>query len=357
MRICIVVGTRPEIIKMSSIIRLCEKENIDYYIVHTGQHYSLSLDKIFFDELNLPKPKYNLEVGSATHSKQTASILNRIDDVLLADKPDIILVQGDTNSVLAAALAGSKAKIKVGHVEAGLRSFDWNMPEEINRVVADHISNFLYAPTENSMLNLIREGIAEEKIIVTGNTVTDALFENLIIAREREKDKQKNFDNYILATFHRPENVDNKQKLENIINALKIVSDLNHLSVIVPLHPRTRKMISEFDIDITSNSLKFIEPVGYLDFLLLESEAALILTDSGGAQEEACILKVPCVTLRENTERPETIDIGANTLAGTDLEVIIKSSQEMIRKSRTWDSPYGDGSAAEKIINHVLRNI
>jgi UDP-N-acetylglucosamine 2-epimerase (non-hydrolysing) len=187
--------------------------------------------------------------------------------------------------------------------------------------------------------------------------VTDALFENLIIAREREKDKQKNFDNYILATFHRPENVDNKQKLENIINALKIVSDLNHLSVIVPLHPRTRKMISEFDIDITSNSLKFIEPVGYLDFLLLESEAALILTDSGGAQEEACILKVPCVTLRENTERPETIDIGANTLAGTDLEVIIKSSQEMIRKSRTWDSPYGDGSAAEKIINHVLRNI
>ncbi|VBB43670.1 UDP-N-acetylglucosamine 2-epimerase [uncultured Desulfatiglans sp.] len=356
MNICIVVGTRPEIIKMSPIMRLCQIKRRSFYVVHTGQHYSFSLDKVFFEELQLPKPEYNLEVGSHSHSKQTGRILERIENVFSVNHPDIVLVQGDTNSVLAGALAGAKAKIKVGHVEAGLRSFDRNMPEEINRVVADHICDYLYAPTEIAKTNLINEGITENQIFVTGNTVTDAILGNLNIA-QKESDIMRKLgvgpDSYFLATFHRPENVDNRTKLENIIIGLEQIASDNRLPVVVPLHPRTQKMIKTFEIGHLSDSIKFIGPVTYLDFVSLLNNAKLVFTDSGGVQEEACILKVPCITLRENTERPETIDIGANLLAGTDLNRIVECSRIMLNKPTDWANPYGDGQAAAIIMAHL----
>ena len=352
----IVVGTRPEIIKMSPIIKLFEKNNSSYFVVHTGQHYTFNLDKIFFRDLQLPEPKYNLEVGSGSQSKQTAKILSNIEDVFNTEKPDLILVQGDTNSVLAGALAGVKCGYKVGHVEAGLRSYDRTMPEEINRVVTDHISDYLYAPTEISRKILLNEGLDSNKIFVTGNTVVDSLINYIEIARSKSNiiDKLKlSSSKYCLATFHRPSNVDYKKKLKNIFEALAELANIIKCKIIVPVHPRTRKMIKKYGIKCSVNYLKLIDPVSYLDFLLLENNAELILTDSGGVQEEACVLKVPCVTLRKNTERPETVDIGANSLVGTDKKLIIEHSLKHLRQKRDWKNPYGDGRAAEIIIKHI----
>lgn len=357
MRVCIVVGTRPEIIKMSPIIRLCERNNYPYYIVHTGQHYSFSLDRVFFEELHLPTPEYNLEVGSASHAKQTALILSLIEDVFTNDGPSIVLVQGDTNSVMGAALAGCKEKIMIGHVEAGLRSYDRSMPEEINRIVADHVSDYLYASTETAKKNLLHEGIDERKIIITGNTITDAVYEHIGIAKSSSsvmKDLNITTKNYFLVTFHRPENVDHKYKLRNIVRALEKVGSDYQVPVIIPMHPRTKKMINEYHIALADDWLKIIEPVSYLDFLLLQLNALTIITDSGGVQEEACILKVPCVTLRENTERPETVKIGANVIAGTSEDKIVECVKRMVKTKCEWDNPYGDGNAARIIMEHIL---
>ncbi|MCK9230909.1 MAG: UDP-N-acetylglucosamine 2-epimerase (non-hydrolyzing) [Syntrophales bacterium] len=357
MKVCIVVGTRPEIIKMSPIIRLCERNNYPYYIIHTGQHYSFSLDKVFFEELHLPTPEYNLEVGSASHAKQTALILSLIEDVFTNDRPSIVLVQGDTNSVMAAALAGCKEKIMIGHVEAGLRSYDRNMPEEINRIVADHVSDYLYAPTETAKKNLLNEGIDESKIIITGNTITDAVYEHIDIAKSSSsvmKDLNITTKNYFLGTFHRPENVDDKHKLRNILRALERIASDYQVPIIIPMHPRTKKMINEYHITIANDWVKILEPVSYLDFLLLQLNALTIITDSGGVQEEACILKVPCVTLRENTERPETVEKGANVISGTKEEKIVECVKRMVKTKREWDNPYGDGNAARIIMEHIL---
>lgn len=309
------------------------------------------MDRTFFEQLELPEPKYNLDVGSGTHADQTGRIMSGIERILMEEKPDIVLVQGDTNTVLAGSLAAAKLHIKVGHVDAGLRSYDRRMPEEINRVMADHIADYLFAPTETARQNLLKEGISDYKITVTGNTVVDAVYQNLEIAKGRT-DVLKTFGalskEYFLVTSHRQENVDNPDKLRCIFKALQEINTQYNLLVIFPIHPRTKKMLQEFSIP--NDGIKITEPVGYFEFLQLESNARLILTDSGGVQEEACIMGVPCVTLRENTERPETVDVGANMLVGTDVDRIIQGVRERISIQKIWKNPYGDGNAGRSIV-------
>ncbi len=365
MKLSIILGTRPEIIKLSPIIRALEKTNIDWHIIHTNQHYSENMDKIFFEELNLPKPKYNLNIGSGTHGEQTGKMLIKIEKVLLKEKPNVVIVQGDTNTVLAGALVASKLKIDVAHVEAGLRSFDKNMPEEINRVLTDHISSYLFAPTEKAKDNLLNEGIEENKIFVVGNTIVDATLQNLKIAEKNTFVREffeniTNMEDYFLLTLHRAENVDNEERLKNIIDGIIKVIDIFDKTIIFPIHPRTKKRLEEFNLleKLKSNKkIKIIEPVGYLEFLMLEKNAELILTDSGGVQEEACILKIPCITLRDNTERPETVEVGANILVGDNKEKLINGVEIMLNKERNWENPFGDGKSGERIIKILHGNI
>jgi len=354
MKIAIVLGTRPEIIKFSPIIRECELLSLDYFILHTGQHYSYNMDRVFFEQLELPDAKYNLHVGSGSHAEQTGRMLIGIEKVLLKEKPDVVLVEGDTNTVLAGALVATKIGIKVGHVEAGLRSYDGEMPEEINRILADHCSDYLFAPTDKSRQILLGEGIAEEKIFVTGNTVVDAVLKNLVISKSRRNilnDLHINSGDYLLATVHRQENVDNKRRLHSIIEGLKRVQKELDLELILPIHPRTRKRLKIFNVEM--GSIRLIEPLDYFDFLQLERNAKLVLTDSGGIQEEACILGVPCVTLRDNTERPETIEVGSNALAGADPDRIIMMVRLMLSKGKSWKNPFGDGKAGRRIIEII----
>ena len=355
MKISIILGTRPEIIKLSPIIRVCEHLGLDYFILHTGQHYSYNMDRVFFEQLELPKAKYNLDVGSGTHAEQTGKMLMRIERVLLKEEPDIVLVEGDTNSVLAGALAAVKLGIKVGHVEAGLRSYDRQMPEERNRILADHCSDILFAPTEKSRQILLGEGILDDKIYVTGNTIVDAVMQNLEIS----KNKANVLDelgvcnnNYFLATVHRQENVDNEERFRRILKGLLMVQEEFDLPVLYPIHPRAKKQMRK--LNIKPNSLKLIEPLDYLSFLQLESNARLVLTDSGGVQEETCILGVPCVTLRCNTERPETLEVGSNILAGTDPDEIVKKTTYMLDRKGSWKNPFGDGKSGERIVR-ILR--
>jgi len=357
MKIAIILGTRPEIIKMSPIVRECQKRRLQYFIIHTNQHYSFNLDRIFFKELNLPLPKYNLKVGSGAHGEQTGKMLIKIEEVLLKEKPDIVLVEGDTNTVLAGALAAVKIHIKVGHIEAGLRSYSEEMPEEINRVLVDHCSNLLFAPTKIAKDILIKEEIPKEKIFITGNTIVDAVSENLKIAQKKSKILKKlkiNKNQYFLVTVHRQENVDNKKRLKNILKGLELVSKNLKFPVIYPIHPRTLKMIKIFNLKIPQN-IKIIEPIGFLDFLKLEANALLVLTDSGGVQEETCILKVPCVTLRDNTERPETLKVRSNILADSNPQKIIKSVKTMLNLKRKWKNPFGDGKSGRKILNIIQK--
>jgi UDP-N-acetylglucosamine 2-epimerase (non-hydrolysing) len=355
MKIAIVLGTRPEIIKMSPIIRESQEKGIDYFILHTGQHYTYNMDKIFFDKLRLPEPNYNLGIGSGTHAEETSKALVGIEKTLQTEKPTITLVEGDTNTVLAGALAAAKLGFNIGHVEAGLRSYDRRMPEETNRVLTDHISDLLFAPTERARENLLKEGISPDRIHVTGNTIVDCLMQNISLAQD-EKPVELDDENYFLLTLHRQENVDNKETLEGILDGLELIHQEFDLPVVYPIHPRTRKRIHEFGLTIPKG-LTYIDPVDYLAFLRLEMEAKLILTDSGGVQEEACILKVPCITLRYNTERPETLDVGANALAGTEPKQILEKTKIMLSADRNWENPFGDGTAARKIIEIILKSL
>ena len=352
MRIAVVLGTRPEIIKMAPVIRECQRRGLDHFVLHTGQHYSYEMDRVFFEELELPDSSYNLDAGSGSHAEQTGKIMAGIENVLVKENPDVVLVQGDTNTVLAGALAASKMHIKVGHVEAGLRSFDRNMPEEINRVVADHISDYLFAPTEIARSNLLKEGIPDNKIFVTGNTIVDSVYQNREIAR-RKVDVLKNLGlkagEYFLVTAHRAENVDDKSRLGGIIRGLEMISQEFSLPVVFPIHPRTRKMVAQFGFNL--DGIKAIDPVGFLEFLQLETNARLALTDSGGVQEETCILGVPCVTLRDNTERPETLDVKSNILVGARAMEMLNGANQMLPKGNDWKNPFGDGNASKLIIN------
>ncbi len=349
--IAIILGTRPEIIKMSPIIRECERTHRDYFILHTGQHYSYELDRLNFDELELPHPKYNLDVESGTHAFQTGAMLIGTEVFLSEEKPDVVLVQGDTNTALAGALAAAKLRIPVGHVEAGLRSFEPKVPEEINRVVVDHVSDYLFAPTAMACANLENEGIPVDRIRLTGNTIVDAVRENLAIAQRRPSFLATLGlipQEYILATAHREENVDNPARLAGIIRGLQLIGKNADLPVISPVHPRTARIIAESRID--TDGITLIKPVGFLEFLQLESQARLVLTDSGGVQEEACILGVPCVTFRERTERPETVLAGANVVVGTNPQDIFYGAYMMMDAKPGWEQPFGDGHAARRIV-------
>ncbi len=358
MKIAIVVGTRPEIIKMSPIIRECRKRKLNYFIIDTGQHYSYNMNKLFFDELLLPLPQYNLGIKSKSPQQQgdhTGRMMLKIENVFRKEKPSIVLVQGDTITVLAASLCAVKLGIPVGHVEAGLRSYDRSMPEEVNRVLSDHVSEYLFVPTSNARENALKEGIDKRKIIMTGNTIVDAVQQNIEIA-DKKVDALKRLGlesgGYFLATAHRQENVDTKSKIEGILKGFDSLYKKFGLPVIYPMHPRTKKMITKYEVSMPK-TVKVIEPVSFLEFLQLEKNAKLIITDSGGIQEESCILKVPCITLRENTERPETIEIGCNMLAGTDSNSILNASQTMLNKKIKWENPFGDGHTAEYIINII----
>ncbi|MDG6257870.1 MAG: UDP-N-acetylglucosamine 2-epimerase (non-hydrolyzing) [Methanomicrobiaceae archaeon] len=350
--IAITLGTRPEIIKMAPIIRECEQQDIDYFLIHSGQHYSFEMDQTFFDELQLPRPHYNLNAGSGTHAWQTGKIMAGVEKVLLENPPDLILVQGDTNTVLAAALAASKLQHAIGHVEAGLRCFDRRLPEEINRVVTDHISDYLFAPTTKAVGNLRDEGIDESKIHLTGNTIVDAIYQNLQISCGGYDVAQKlglQPGEYFLVTFHRPENVDSRATFSELMNGLNAIHDEFSLPVVFPMHPRTKKQMTA--TGLSPGSIHSIDPVGYLEFLQLEAGARCILTDSGGIQEESCILGIPCVTVRQNTERPETLLVGANVLSNVSCAEIVKKTQEILARGSGWVNPFGDGTAARNIVN------
>jgi UDP-N-acetylglucosamine 2-epimerase (non-hydrolysing) len=357
MNLAVILGTRPEIIKMSPIIRECEERELNYFILHTGQHYSFNMDRVFFEQLKIPDAKYNLEVGSGMHGEATGKMLMGIEKILLMENPEGVLVEGDTNTVLAGALAATKLGIKVGHVEAGLRSYG-TMPEETNRVLTDHCSDYLFAPSEKSKEILLGEGIVEDKVFVTGNTVVDAIYQNLEIANDKANalnDSCIEPERYLLVTAHRQENVDIKERFEGIVEGLELVANQFGLPVIYPIHPRARKMMNYFNLK--ANSVRFIEPLDYLSFLQLESKARLVLTDSGGVQEEACVLRVPCVTIRDNTERSETIEVGANILVGTIPESILKGVEKMLQRENNWGNPFGDGKAGERIIQILTTNV
>lgn len=352
-KICIILGTRPEIIKLSPIIRELQHRNSDFFIIHSNQHYSEKMDKIFFDELELPQPKYNLEIGSCTHGQMTGRMVEKIETILLEEKPQWVIVQGDTNTVMAGALAASKIGIKVGHVEAGLRSYDRTMPEEINRIVTDNISNALFCPTEKQKEILLKEGINPSKIFVTGNTIVDAVYGNIeLLNKHSELNHYKN-EEYFLLTLHRPSNVDDKNNLTEILSAITEVSIKYNCPVYFPIHPRTKKQIENFNIEINQKQIKIMDPVGYLEMLALETNAKLIFTDSGGIQEEACILHVPSITLRENTERPETLDVGASILAGHNKDKIINGAEDMMNVDKGWKNPFGTGKSSKQIFNLI----
>lgn len=311
-RILHVVGARPNFMKIAPIMREMAKypDSLEQILVHTGQHYDANMSQIFFDELDLPRPDVNLEVGSGSHAQQTALIMQRFEPVLLDYRPDWILVPGDVNSTVACALVASKVGVKVAHVEAGLRSFDRSMPEEINRVVTDHLADLLFTTEPSANENLRREGIPEDKIRFVGNTMIDTLVRLLPKAEARWPGLQARFglERYVLVTLHRPSNVDDPTTLSEIMAALSDIS--RQITVIFPMHPRTRQRVASLDIALPVDGLMLIEPLGYLDFLVLEAHASLVLTDSGGVQEETTYLGVPCLTARPNTERPVTIKSG-----------------------------------------------
>ncbi|ADQ69366.1 UDP-N-acetylglucosamine 2-epimerase [Halogeometricum borinquense DSM 11551] len=351
-KVAIILGTRPEIIKCAPLIKACDRRGVDCLLIHTGQHYSEDLDQVFFDQLELPTPDYNLEVGSRSHGEQTGRMLEGIENLLEAHTPDIVLVQGDTNSVLAGALAGAKSNIDVGHVEAGLRSFDREMPEETNRVVTDHVSDYLFAPTEETKRYLERESVPGE-IVVTGNTIVDSLYEYRDLAAEKSdvlNELNVAEDDFYLLTAHRAENVDTRDSFDRLLEGVSRFAAQTDREVVYPIHPRAQSRLDEFGLAVPEE-IRTIEPLDFLDFLRLESAAALVFTDSGGVQEETCILGTPCVTLRYSTERPETAYVGANCLAGLDPDDIVEAGTMMLGKCADWDVPFGDGRAAERILD------
>jgi len=383
-KLVFIFGTRPEIIKMSPIIRQCIKDKVPFFTVHSGQHYSRSLSDLFIEELKLPEPDYNLKIRSKAPHKQgnhTGRMMIKLEEILLKEMPSVVLIQGDTNTALAGALTASKIsttkaftgfEIKVGHVEAGLRSYDRTMPEEINRVIIDHLSDYLFVPTSDAKNIAVSEGIKKGKIFVAGNTVVDAVHyardlntrdegrgtrdEGRVhsprsIVHRRTKQKKRP---YILLTLHRQENVDNKNRLKKIVEGVSKVSRKHNMPVIFPIHPRTMKKIEKFNV-VLPDSIVVTKPSGFLDFVHLETNAHLVLTDSGGVQEECCTLRVPCVTLRDSTERPETVHVRANIVAGIAPGTIVQCADKMFSAKKNWENPLGNGKAASKILDVLKR--
>jgi UDP-N-acetylglucosamine 2-epimerase (non-hydrolysing) len=347
MKIVTIVGARPQFVKCAPVSRELRKEHTDI-LVHTGQHYDPEMSDIFFEELQIPKPDYNLGVGSGSHGKQTGEILAMVEDVLLKEKPDIVIVYGDTNSTLAGALAAVKLHIPVVHVEAGLRSFDRTMPEEINRVLTDHISDILFCPTQTAVDNLRNEGITRGVHLV-GDVMQDALVFNREIAEVRSQILERLrliSKHYLVLTVHRPANSDNREHMENIIGAVGEAG----MPVVFLVHPRTKKFLEEYGMwNRLPTNIIVTEPLGYVDMLKLMRHACKILTDSGGIQKEAYILRVPCITLRDVTEWVETVEEGGNVLVGASVQDILLNIQREFPESSFRNALFGDGNAARQM--------
>lgn len=356
-----VVGARPNFMKVAPIMRAMSErpDRFQQTLVHTGQHYDKSMSQVFFDDLGLPLPDVNLEVGGGSHAAQTAQVMMRIEPVLLEQKPDWVIVVGDVNSTVAAALVSSKLGIRVAHVEAGLRSFDRTMPEEMNRIVTDHLSDILFTTEESGSSNLRREGIVDEKVHFVGNVMIDSLIRLLPKAKERPILRELGLAGdgkpplrYVLATLHRPGNVDDPGKLAEILAALSDIG--REAPVIMPVHPRTRQRMSEGGTALSPARVRLLDPLGYLDFLALTADASLVITDSGGVQEETTYLGVPCLTARPNTERPITITHGTNRLVSSTREALVGAALDALGKatdgSRKASPPaLWDGAAARRI--------
>ncbi len=362
-RIAILTGTRPGIIKFSPILRALEDSQLSHFVIHSGQHYSQEMDAIFFRELQLRRPEHRIDEtrNFVYHGEQTAAMLGGIERVLLEERPWMLLVGGDCNTHLAGALAARKLHIQVGHVEAGMRSHDWQMPEEHNRVIIDHISDHLFVHNEEARDLLLGEGIRGQ-IHVVGTTIADAVEQNLELAKAQSKVLEQlslQRGEYFLVTCHREENVDDERVLRGILNTLAEVGKRFECPVVFPAHPRTTKRIEQMGLSGWVQQLPhlmMLPPLGYLDFLALLAQSRIFLTDSGGGQQEACLLHVPCVTLRESMEWKETATVGANMLAGVSPEGILGAVEEMLSRPRNWPNPFGDGHTAEKLL-HVLENI
>jgi UDP-N-acetylglucosamine 2-epimerase (non-hydrolysing) len=348
-----VVGARPNLMKAAPVLRaLSQWPQAKQTLIHTGQHYDANMSDVFFQQLDIPPPDVNLEVGSASHARQTAEIMSRFEPLVLLYQPDLVLVYGDVNSTLAAALVCSKLRVPVGHVEAGLRSYDRSMPEEINRLLTDQIADFLFTPSEDADVNLAREGVPSSKVHRVGNVMIDSLVRLLPASEKFKKDGLP--PRYALVTLHRPSNVDDKDALEGLLRTLLEVRE--ELEIVFPVHPRTQQRIAQFDLDVAG--LRLMGPVPYIEFLALQRRAVVVLTDSGGIQEETTYLGVPCITLRDTTERPVTISQGTNVLVGQDRDKLRKELAKVLRGERKAHSvpDLWDGHAGVRIAQ-VLRKV
>jgi len=362
-KIAVVVGTRPGIIKHSPVIRELARRGTPFLIIHSGQHYSPELDAVFFRDLRLPAPDVQLPPMSTftLHGEQTAEMLKGVERALLETRPMAIIVGGDANTNLAATLAARKLNIQVCHDEAGLRSYDWLMPEEHNRVIMDHVSEFLFAPTEAAAETLSAERV-RGRVVVTGSTIVDAVAENLEIAKQ-SSDVIARLDllpgRYILMTVHHEETVDYRDTLQSVLEGARRVSELHGLPIIFPAHPRTRKRLEQFDLlrIVKSPEFRLVEPLGYFDFLVAHSRAALMMTDSGGAIQEACILGVACLTLGRVTEWLDTVRVGANLVAGTKADDIVSASRVMMGERRDWASPFGPPGVSGRVVDVIEQQV
>lgn len=352
MHILHVVGARPNFMKAAPVLHALREAGLKQTLVHTGQHYDQNMSDAFFSQLQIPSADVNLGVGSGSHARQTADIMTGFEPVVVERKPDLVLVYGDVNSTVAAALVCAKSRIRIGHVEAGLRSFDWTMPEEINRVVTDRLADLLFTPSADADLNLKHEGVPEEKIQRVGNVMIDSLVRLLPAAASVPKNGFP--DRYALVTLHRPSNVDDNESLKSILQSLQEVN--RELKVVFPVHPRTRQRISEFGY--SAESLHLTDPLPYLEFLALQSRAAVVITDSGGIQEETTYLGVPCLTIRDNTERPITVEMGTNVLVGQDRDKLRAELRKIVdgRAKTGAIPPLWDGRAGERIAR-VMRTL
>lgn len=354
-----VVGARPNFMKIAPIHQVMKNStSIEPILVHTGQHYDEKMSRVFFEDLGLPVPDVYLGVGSGSHAWQTATIMIEMEKIVLDYRPGLVLVVGDVNSTMAATLVASKLHIPIAHVEAGLRSFDRAMPEEINRMVTDALTDFLFVTEESGRQNLLNEGIPPQKIHFVGNVMIDSLLSHLKKAKQSNTVSQLNLDHqpYALLTLHRPSNVDDQETFNNILSSLEQIEQ--KIPIIFPIHPRSRKMLGQFQFSdrITRmKNLNLIDPLGYLDFLSLMEQAKLVLTDSGGIQEETTVLGIPCLTLRNNTERPVTVELGTNVIVGMDTDKIVAESFKILAgKSKTGKiPPLWDGNAAQRIVDVI----
>ncbi|MGA7908177.1 MAG: UDP-N-acetylglucosamine 2-epimerase (non-hydrolyzing) [Candidatus Sulfotelmatobacter sp.] len=351
MHILHVVGARPNFMKAAPVLRALAARGARQTLVHTGQHYDRNMSEVFFDQLEIPEPNVNLKVGSGSHAAQTAEIMRRFEPFVVKHKPDVVLVYGDVNSTVATALVCAKLLIRVAHVEAGLRSFDRNMPEEINRIVTDRLSDLLFTPSEDGDANLQREGVPQEKVYRVGNVMIDSLIRLLPAARNCPANGLP--QRLGLLTLHRPSNVDDGDNLQKILDSLSQVS--GQLDFVFPVHPRTRQRIHEFGIRVPK--LHLLDPLPYIEFLALQARAVVVITDSGGIQEETTYLGVPCLTMRENTERPITVTLGTNILVGQDREMLVRELNNILagKGKKGAIPPLWDGHAGERIADVLVR--